>query len=184
MPDDEQPPEEVERLLEALHQDPPPDGPPKLKLTHTDEAGGVHMVDVGGKPDTARSATAEGYVRATAEVADAIAGDRVAKGSVFETAKLAGIMAAKRTDQLVPLCHSLPLSGVDVTAELVGDDVHLTATARTTGKTGVEMEALTAVTVAALTVIDMCKAIEPGLRIDRVRLLEKTGGKRGRWTAQ
>ena len=183
MPDDEPPPEEVERLLEALQDKPEGDPPPTLKLTHTADDGGVHMVDVGGKPDTSRSATAEGWVRCTAEVADAIVGDRLRKGNVFEVAKLAGILAAKRTDALIPLCHSLPLSGVDVTAELVGDDVRLTATARTTGPTGVEMEALTAVSVAALTVIDMCKALEPALKIDGVRLLEKTGGKRGHWTA-
>ena len=189
-PPDDMPPEDVERLLQALQLDgdPPPDAgeggdAPRLKLTHTDADGGVRMVAVGDKAHTQRSATAEAYVRCTPAIADAIAGDRLAKGNVFEVAKVAGILAAKRTDELIPLCHSLPLGGVDLNAELDGDDVRLTATARTTGPTGVEMEALTAVSVAALTVIDMCKAIEPGLRIDGVRLLEKTGGKRGHWRA-
>ena len=180
MPEDD-PPEDVNELLEALDLRKP--DTPRLKLTHTAADGGVHMVNVGDKPMTARTATAEAWVRGTAEVADAIAGDRLAKGNVFEVARLAGIQAAKRTDELIPLCHSLPLDGVEIRCTLDGNDVRITATASTTWKTGVEMEALSAASIAALTVIDMCKALEPGLRVDGIRLIEKTGGKRGHWRA-
>ena len=155
----------------------------EVKLTHTDGRGGVRMVDVGDKPITARTATAEAWVRVSGELAEAIRRDVVAKGSVLETARLAGIAAAKRTDELIPLCHSLPLDSLDLTADLVDDRVHLVATARTSWRTGVEMEALTAASVAALTVIDMGKAVDPGMIIESIRLLEKTGGRRGTWRA-
>lgn len=156
---------------------------PEPELTHTDEHGGVRMVDVGDKPVTRRTATARGSVRISGVLADAIRRDAVAKGSVLETAKLAGIAAAKRTAELIPLCHALPLDTLDIAVELVDDAVAITATARTSWRTGVEMEALTAVSVAALTVIDMGKAIDPGMVIERLRLIEKTGGKRGPWRA-
>lgn len=151
------------------------------ELTHVDARGEVAMVDIGEKPITERSATAEARVLASTALVEAIRRDEVKKGNVLEVAKLAGITAAKRTDDLIPLCHSLPLDVVEVAAELNNDGVALRATARTSWKTGVEMEALTAVTVAALTVIDMGKAIDPAMTITGVRLIEKTGGKRGTW---
>lgn len=154
------------------------------KLTHVDAHGQARMVDIGEKAVTARKAVAQGFVRISRELADAIAGDNVAKGNVFEVARLAGIQAAKRTDELIPLCHSLPLDAVHIDLKLEGEEVVITAEARTTWKTGVEMEALTAVSVAALTVIDMGKAIDKTMMIHGVRLIEKTGGKSGRYVAQ
>jgi cyclic pyranopterin phosphate synthase len=154
------------------------------KLSHLDAAGGVRMVDVGGKPVSARTATAEATVEVSAELAEAIRHDQVKKGNVLETAKLAGILAAKRTDSLIPLCHSLPLDAVEIDLQLDEQAVHITARARTTWTTGVEMEALTAASVAALTVIDMGKAIDPGMVVRGLRLVEKTGGKRGHWRAE
>jgi cyclic pyranopterin phosphate synthase len=151
--------------------------------THVDATGRAHMVDVGDKSPTLRRAIAEGHVRCSRQLIDAIGADTVAKGNVLETARLAGIMAAKRTDELIPLCHSLPLDYVDVEASVDALGVRLRATAQTTAKTGVEMEALTAVTVAALTVVDMGKAIDRAMVIDGVRLLEKTGGSRGDYHA-
>ncbi len=153
------------------------------KLTHVDEAGRSRMVDVGDKPATVRRAVAEGRVRISAELAKAIETNQVAKGNLLEVARLAGIMAAKRTDELIPLCHSLPLDAVDVEARLEGDCVLLRAEARTIWKTGVEMEALTAVAVAALTVIDMGKAIDKAMVIEGVRLVEKSGGRSGDYRA-
>lgn len=160
------------------------------KLTHLDEKGQASMVDIGQKTVTQRKAIAEGFVRVSDALAKAIASDAVAKGNVFEVARLAGIQAAKRTDELIPLCHSLPLDVVHVTLKLVqpqGEQgqwqVAIQADARTTWKTGVEMEALTAVTVAALTVIDMGKAVDKTMMIHGVRLIEKTGGKSGRYVA-
>lgn len=149
------------------------------RLSHLDEAGRSRMVDIGGKPITVRRAVAEGRVRISARLADAIAGNQVAKGNLLEVARLAGICAAKRTDELIPLCHSLPLDMVDVTARVDGQCVLLRAEARTTWKTGVEMEALTAVAVAALTVIDMGKAIDKGMVIEGIRLIDKSGGRGG-----
>jgi len=153
-------------------------------LSHLDAAGRARMVDIGGKAVTSRRAVAEARVRISAALRDAIAQNAVVKGSVLEVARLAGIQAAKRTDELIPLCHSLPLDAVDVQAVLGDDHVRLTATARTTGKTGVEMEALTAASVAALTVIDMGKAIDKAMVIEHVRLLEKTGGWGGDYHAE
>lgn len=156
---------------------------PSSSLTHIDAQGKATMVDIGQKEVTVRRAVAEGFVRVSEALACAIAADAVAKGNVFEVARLAGIQAAKRTDELIPLCHSLPLDAVHVDLKLEQDQVVITAEARTTWKTGVEMEALTAVTVAALTVIDMGKAIDKTMVIHGVRLIEKTGGKSGRYLA-
>jgi len=156
---------------------------PRSGLSHVDEHGTARMVDVGDKPATVRRAVAEGRVRINAELACAIRDNTLVKGNLLQVARLAGIQAAKRTDELIPLCHSLPLDAVDVQAALGDDCVELRAEARTTWKTGVEMEALTAVTVAALTVIDMGKAIDKAMVIEGVRLIEKTGGKSGDYRA-
>ena len=154
------------------------------KLSHVDGEGKARMVDVSGKEATRRRAVAEAVIEVGPEVAAAIAADAVAKGPVFETARLAGIQAAKQAGQLIPLCHPLPLEHVAVDLELRGEEVHIRAEAALTGKTGVEMEALTAATVAALTVYDMCKAISKTMTIRCVRLLEKSGGKSGDWQRQ
>jgi cyclic pyranopterin phosphate synthase len=151
------------------------------RLTHLDERGRASMVDVGAKDVTERRAVARATVRMSPDTARAVARGDAPKGDVLGTARLAGIMAAKRTDELIPLCHSLPLSFVGVEAEVADDAVTLTAEARTTAQTGVEMEALTAVSVAALTVYDMVKGIEKGVEIAEVVLVEKTGGKSGDW---
>jgi len=152
-------------------------------LSHVDERGRARMVDVAGKPETARSATAEGSVRMSREAFEMVRDQAVAKGDVLGIAEVAGVMAAKRTGELIPLCHPLPLDVVTVEAvpdeELPG--IRITATARATGRTGVEMEALTAVSVACLTVYDMVKAVDRSMEIGEVRLLEKTGGSRGDW---
>jgi cyclic pyranopterin phosphate synthase len=139
------------------------------------------MVDVGEKPDTARVAIARGEVHMRAETLDAIQQGNLKKGDVVTIAQLAGVMAAKKTSDLIPLCHPLPLTHVSVDIEFAPDlpGLILTATARTTGKTGVEMEALTAVSVAALTVYDMAKAIEKTMKIQNIRLVEKRGGRSG-----
>lgn len=152
-------------------------------LTHVGPDGRAAMVDVGAKAETARSATAEGFVRVSPELERRIRENTVAKGSVLEVARLAGIMAAKRTDGLIPLCHTLPLDAVEVTAEVQAGRVRVVATARTTARTGVEMEALTAVAVACLTVIDMGKAVDKGMVIEGVRVLEKHGGRSGSYVA-
>jgi cyclic pyranopterin phosphate synthase len=152
-------------------------------LSHVDERGRARMVDVAGKPETARSATAEGAVRMSREAFEMVRDQAVAKGDVLGIAEVAGVMAAKRTGELIPLCHPLQLDVVTVEAvpdeELPG--IRITATARATGRTGVEMEALTAVSVACLTVYDMVKAVDRSMEITTVRLLEKTGGSRGDW---
>lgn len=152
-------------------------------LTHVDEHGDARMVEVGDKDVTRRSATAEGWVRMSAETLALVRERRAKKGDVLGVAQIAGIQAAKRTGDLIPLCHPLPIDGVDVTLDATDDGVRIQATVRCTGRTGVEMEALTAVSVAALTVYDMLKAAERGMRIEGVRLLEKTGGRSGRWVA-
>lgn len=152
-------------------------------LTHLDAQGAAHMVDVGGKADTARQAIATGRITMTAEAASAIRDGAAKKGDVLAVARIAGIMAAKRTSDLIPLCHPLPLTRVAV--DLVPDNsgVTVTATCATTGKTGVEMEAMTAVSVALLTIYDMGKAIDRGMEIGQIRLIEKSGGKSGTWRA-
>ena len=141
------------------------------ELSHVDEAGEVRMVDVGGKPQSRRRAVARAVVRVAPETASQLSS--LPKGDALATAKLAGIMAAKRTSELIPLCHQLPLTHVAVEIE-VGEAVEITASAETTAQTGVEMEALVAASVAALTVYDMAKAIDKGMEIGEVRLLEKT----------
>jgi cyclic pyranopterin phosphate synthase len=153
-------------------------------LSHVNERGEARMVDVTEKEDTDREAVAEGYVTMQASTLKLVMGGGLAKGDVLATARIAGIMAAKRTSELIPMCHPLPITGVTVDLEASGEGrLHITATVRTTGKTGVEMEALTAVTVAGLTVYDMAKAVDRGMRIESVRLLEKRGGKSGEWRA-
>lgn len=153
-------------------------------LTHFDAAGQAHMVDVSDKPATHREAVAEGVVRMSAATL-ALAQGGADKGDVLGVARLAGIMAAKRTAELIPLCHPLPLSKValDLDADPALPGIRIRATVRTTGPTGVEMEALTAVSIAALSVYDMLKATEKGMRIEGIRLLRKMGGKSGTWEA-
>jgi cyclic pyranopterin phosphate synthase len=150
-------------------------------LTHLDEHGRARMVDVGDKTVSARRAVAQAIVRMSPDTAAQVRADDAPKGDVLGTARIAGIQAAKRTDELIPLCHALPLSFVDVEIGVGEDSVTITAEARTTAQTGVEMEALTAAAVAALTVYDMLKGIERGVEIASVVLLEKSGGRSGHW---
>jgi cyclic pyranopterin phosphate synthase len=152
-----------------------------MKLTHLDESGRVQMVDVGQKPDTERVAVAKGEVQMQPETLRLIAEGGAPKGDVLTTAQIAGIVAAKRTPDLIPLCHPLQLTKVDVDFEIdeANSRVEITATVRCRGKTGVEMEALTAVSVAALTIYDMAKAVEKTMRIGNIRLVRKSGGKSG-----
>lgn len=155
------------------------------ELSHLDERGAARMVDVSEKAETVRTAIAEATVRMQPATLALIQQGGIAKGDVFATARIAGIMAAKKTHELIPLCHPLPITGVTVDLVSEGDSALLIrATVKTTGKTGVEMEALTAASVAALTVYDMCKAVEKGILIEAVRLLEKHGGKSGDWLAE
>ncbi len=156
---------------------------PTPPLSHTLLDGRAKMVDVGEKPVTARAASAEAIVRISPALEQRIRENSLAKGSVLEVARLAGILAAKRTDELIPLCHSLPLDGVDIDASLEPGLVRLRATARTNARTGVEMEALTAVAIAALTVIDMGKAVDKSMTVEGIRILEKHGGRSGSYTA-
>ena len=149
------------------------------RLTHVDESGAARMVDVSGKDMTAREAVAAGRVLVSAEVVDLLRGAGVPKGDTLAVARLAGIMGAKQTPALIPLCHPLALSSVTVDLEVADDAVEITATVRTTDRTGVEMEALTAVAVAGLTVIDMVKAVDKRAVITDVRVLAKSGGKSG-----
>ncbi len=150
-----------------------------MPLTHLDEEGRATMVDVSDKPVTTRTAMASGFVRMSPATVEAIRTQQTPKGNALEVARLAGVMAAKRTAELIPLCHPLPISYADVQMELAADGVTITATARIDSKTGVEMEALTAVAVAALTLYDMCKAIDKGMVISDIRLESKTGGTSG-----
>jgi len=152
-------------------------------LSHLDAEGRARMVDVGAKAETARTARAEGSISMTAETLDAITRNTVAKGDVIATARIAGVMAAKRTPDLIPLCHPITLTdaGVDIEADRSLPGLRVTAWASTTGRTGVEMEALTAVSVALLTIYDMAKAIDRGMEIGSVRLTEKRGGRSGDW---
>ncbi|MGB0190819.1 cyclic pyranopterin monophosphate synthase MoaC [uncultured Nocardioides sp.] len=152
------------------------------RLTHVDEQGAARMVDVSDKAVTARSATATGRVLVSTEVVGLLRGEGVPKGDALAVARLAGIMGAKQTPALIPLCHPLAISGVVVELEVADDAVEITATVRTTDRTGVEMEALTAVTVAALTVIDMVKAVDKAAVITDVRVEAKSGGRSGDWT--
>ena len=151
------------------------------KLTHLDERGAAHMVDVGGKAVTAREAVAEGRIRMIPEALEAIRAGSIAKGDALAVARVAGIMAAKRTSDLIPLCHPLPITRVSIAFTFEEDAIAATAMVATEGKTGVEMEALTAVSVALLTLYDMGKALDKAMVIEGVRLLSKTGGKSGDW---
>ncbi|MDF2602660.1 MULTISPECIES: cyclic pyranopterin monophosphate synthase MoaC [Sphingomonas] len=153
------------------------------RLTHLDEQGAARMVDVGGKTETAREAVAGGRITMSAEARDAIAAGAVAKGDVLAVARIAGIMAAKRTSDLIPLCHPLPLSKVTLDLSIEDDGVSAQAIVATSGRTGVEMEALTAVSAALLTVYDMAKALDKRMTIGNIRLLKKTGGKSGDFVA-
>jgi cyclic pyranopterin phosphate synthase len=152
-------------------------------LTHLDADGAARMVDVSAKPQTLREATASGRIAMSHEAATAIRDGAVKKGDVLAVARIAGIMAAKRTADLIPLCHPLPISGVTVDLVAEEDGVTATATVRTTHGTGVEMEAMTAVSVALLTIYDMAKAVDRGMTIGAVRLLAKSGGRSGDWRA-
>jgi cyclic pyranopterin phosphate synthase len=154
-----------------------------VKLSHVDEQGAARMVDVGGKPVTERTAEAEGAVRMSREAFELVAGNAIEKGDVLTVAQVAGTMAAKRTGELIPLCHPLALDQVlvDVALDASLPGVRVRATAKLSGRTGVEMEALTAVAVACLTVYDMVKAADRGMVIEDVRLVSKTGGTRGDW---
>lgn len=154
-----------------------------MDLTHFDEAGRAHMVDISAKGETTREAVARGSVRMRAETLRRIREGTLAKGDVLAVAQVAGVMAAKQTPQIIPMCHTILLTGVDIAFELAEDGdagrVSIQATVRTVGKTGAEMEALTAVSATALTIYDMCKAIDRGMEIERVRLERKSGGKSG-----
>jgi cyclic pyranopterin phosphate synthase len=151
-------------------------------LSHLDESGAAHMVDVTAKDATKRTAVAVGTVQTRADVIELIAGGGLPKGDALSTARVAGILAAKRTSDLIPLCHQLALTGVDVDFTIGSTEVTITATVRTTDRTGVEMEALTAVSVAALTLYDMIKAVDRAARIDGIQVVHKEGGKTGTWT--
>lgn len=153
------------------------------RLTHLDESGTARMVDVGAKPATERMARAGGIIRMSADALAAIKAGDAPKGDVLGSARIAAIMAAKKTGDLIPLCHPLSLDAIDVDFAFEGDGVRVTATASLTGKTGVEMEAMVAASVALLTIYDMAKALDKGMVIGEVRLLEKLGGKSGHWMA-
>lgn len=152
------------------------------RLTHLDAAGAAHMVDVGSKAVTQREAVASGRIAMSAAAATAIRTGAAAKGDVLAVARVAGIMAAKRTADLIPLCHPLPLTRVAIDLTVEDDGVTATATCATDGKTGIEMEALTAVSVALLTIYDMAKALDKRMEIQHIHLISKTGGKSGDWT--
>ncbi|GCD37063.1 MULTISPECIES: cyclic pyranopterin monophosphate synthase MoaC [Streptomyces] len=151
-------------------------------LTHLDASGAARMVDVSQKDVTARTARASGRVLVAPRVVELLRGEGVPKGDALATARIAGIMGAKRTPDLIPLCHPLAISGVEIDLRVADDAVEILATVRTTDRTGVEMEALTAVSVAALTVVDMVKAVDKGAVVTDVRVEEKTGGKSGHWS--
>lgn len=156
-----------------------------MELTHLDKNGAAHMVDVGDKQMTKRTAQAQAVITMQPETLRRIAEGTMPKGDVFACARIAGIMAAKRTSDLIPMCHPLPIDGVEVEITPISEtEVRLVSTLRCTHKTGIEMEALTAVSVAALTIYDMCKAIDRGMRIDQVLLLHKAGGKSGEYRYQ
>jgi cyclic pyranopterin monophosphate synthase len=154
------------------------------RLSHVDPQGRVKMVDVGAKAATAREAIARGHIAIAPEALGLIRAGRIAKGDPLQAARLAGIMAAKRTSDLIPLCHPLPLTHVELSLTPTPDGYDIEATARTTAQTGVEMEALTAVSVAALTIYDMAKAVDRAMVIGNIRLVRKTGGKSGTFTRE
>src|SRR5215470_9036070 len=154
---------------------------PRNRLTHVDETGSARMVEVGHKAETRREATAECFVRMEPDTVRALRNATLAKGDALGVARVAGILAAKRTPELIPLCHPLPITSVAVEFEVGDAGVRIEATVRVTGKTGVEMEALTAAAVAGLTLIDMVKGVERGVFLESVQLLSKSGGKSGEW---
>lgn len=154
------------------------------KLTHLDDSGAARMVDISAKPATRREAVAEGFIHVAKDALQAIADQAVKKGDVLATARIAGIMAAKRTADLIPLCHPLPIDAVSVDLAIEATGIRATATVATTHGTGVEMEALTAVSVALLTIYDMAKALDRGMCIDGIRLLRKSGGRSGDFLAK
>jgi cyclic pyranopterin phosphate synthase len=160
---------------------PPHADDPAARLTHVDERGAARMVDVSGKDVSVRTATATGRVAVSPKVVALLRGEGIPKGDALGVARIAGIQAAKRTPDLVPLCHPIAIHGVTVDLGIMDDAVEITATVRTADRTGVEMEALTSVTVAALTLIDMVKAVDPAAVITDVRVESKTGGKSGDW---
>lgn len=151
------------------------------RLTHLDDTGQARMVDVGAKPITDREAVAECRVRMAPETVEAVRAAQLAKGDALGVARVAGIMAAKRTSELIPLCHPLPITSIEIDFEIEPEAVRVIATARVSGRTGVEMEALTGAAVAGLTLIDMVKGLEKGVHLERVRLLSKSGGRSGEW---
>ena len=155
-----------------------------MKLSHVDASGTAQMVEVGDKEVTKRRAVASGLITTRSEVIDLIAEAGLPKGDALPVARIAAVMGAKRTSDLIPLCHPLPLTGIDVEFELREDAVAITATVKTVSKTGVEMEALTAVTTAALTIFDMIKAVDSRAVIGDIKVIEKTGGKSGDWTRE
>jgi cyclic pyranopterin monophosphate synthase len=157
---------------------------PGDRLTHVDETGAARMVDVSEKATSPRTARASGRVLVSAKVVELLRGEGVPKGDALSVARIAGIMGAKRTPDLIPLCHPIGISGVSVDLSVTDEAVEIAATVRTADRTGVEMEALTAVAVAGLTVIDMVKAVDKGARIDAVQVESKTGGKSGDWHRQ
>lgn len=152
-----------------------------IKLNHFNEAGDAHMVDVSGKDDTHRIAVAAGQISMQSSTLDVVRSGTASKGDVLGVARVAGIMATKNTSQLIPMCHPLMITGVEIDFDFEDTAVNITATVKTTGKTGVEMEALTAVSVAALTVYDMVKAIDRGMTIGNIRVCSKSGGASGNW---
>lgn len=154
------------------------------RLTHLDHAGAARMVDVGGKPVTARSATVRGQIRMSPGAIEAVRQGSGPKGDVLAAARIAGIMAAKKTADIIPLCHPLALDSVQLDFRLLDSAVEVTASASLTGRTGVEMEAMTAACVALLTIYDMVKAVDKAMIIDGVRLISKSGGKSGQWFAE
>ncbi len=159
-----------------------PKPPPSTGLTHFNEAGNVHMVEVGAKPETARVGIASGMITMAPATAAAIAARQIGKGDVLGIARIAGIQGAKRAADLIPLCHPLRITGVEVDLEQTDGAIRVTATVRAFDRSGVEMEALAAVSAALLTIYDMCKAIDRGMVISEIRLDEKRGGKSGTWT--
>jgi cyclic pyranopterin phosphate synthase len=154
------------------------------KLTHVDKEGRARMVDVTDKIETARVARAEAFVEMSADTVKILRNHAMPKGDPLETARIAGIQAGKKTSELIPLCHPLPLTHLDISIEVLDSGARIEGIAKTKAETGVEMEAMTAVSVAALTLYDMCKAVEKGISIGPVRLLEKSGGKSGHWVRE
>jgi cyclic pyranopterin phosphate synthase len=154
------------------------------KLTHVDDEGRARMVDVTNKAETARVARAEAFVEMSPKTVKLLRDQKMPKGDPLETARIAGIQAGKKTSDLIPLCHPLPLTHLDISIEVIDSGARIEAVAKTKAETGVEMEAMTAVSVAALALYDMCKAVEKGISIGPVRLLEKSGGKSGHWVRQ